>query len=167
MDASGGTLTMDSNVVHTNSGGGILVTNLDFTITNNIVYSNGAGQANWGGVNILLPGSPQVFAHNTVVGNFTSGGVHAGVICGSSVELINSINWGNFNSGASTGCTYTNSWVEANSDPDPNLDPTTRKLTSNSGCIGFSPAYSGVTFDIDGQPRDPVLADTGADEYYP
>ncbi|MCP3877923.1 MAG: hypothetical protein GY701_05940, partial [Sulfitobacter sp.] len=152
--------------VDTNFGGGIRLDQCSFTITNNIIHNNGANQPFWGGVYIAAPTTPQLFAYNTVVGNSTSGAVtiSAGVRCGDSVEIVNSIIYGNHNSFVSTGCNLLSCWSELNSNGDPLLDAS-HKLTGTSPCIEQATPLSSVTWDIDGEPRDATIPDIGADEF--
>jgi hypothetical protein len=112
VSANGGTLTVDANVITGNQGGGLLLQgSTSYTVTNNIIATNGTSSGD-PGVTISGNGTTGVFAFNTVAGNGNlSGNGEGGVQClvggGQTRELLNSIVIGNAKNPMGTGTQVT------------------------------------------------------------
>jgi hypothetical protein len=78
-------IVIDGNLVGpTNGGGGIKLVSSKYTVTNNLVFNNGAGVP---GVNIIDSPAGSIFAFNTVAGN-SSGAFPGGVTCPSAATAV-------------------------------------------------------------------------------
>ncbi|ACY16309.1 right-handed parallel beta-helix repeat-containing protein [Haliangium ochraceum] len=185
-------LTLIRSIVTGNEGGGLTVTNSSFQIANNFIYSNGSSSSASGGVSLSgnNPQSLQEFAFNTVFNNNTaSPSVAVGVHCIVSQQAqftSNIIHKGNRGSAAIGGenCIWRHSAIQGieadaldpalvpvptNIDSDCGISPAANppRLSAGSPCIGAGEADTGIATDFDGDPRDPVAPDIGADEFVP
>jgi hypothetical protein len=98
--STGCVLTLDSNLINANTGGGVRVATTTFTITNNIIGQNGTGVP---GVRIDDNPAGSVFAFNTVAGNGgAASGIAGGVQCNAATTLQASIVANNSTSGTGT-----------------------------------------------------------------
>jgi parallel beta-helix repeat protein len=94
VSSSGCKLTLDSNIISSNTNEGVNLNNsTTFILTNNIIQNNG-GLSSRPGVSINDQGSTGTFAFNTVVSNGPGGGTEGGIVCpsaGNNVLIQNSI----------------------------------------------------------------------------
>jgi hypothetical protein len=90
ISASGGTLVVDTVVIDSCQGGGVLLNGAAFNISNTTVTNNGPGQMGptaWGGilVNLLPPSGPTTLNLDTIQGNKGPGVLCSGQITGTGV----------------------------------------------------------------------------------
>jgi len=189
LGAGGATVTMERNLVVSNTGGGVFVAG-DYFIRNNIIVKNGNSGLNWGGVKL----EPSIiancrFVNNTVANNETranndkeAGGVRCEV---ANTPLMNSILWGNTPSDTdqqySPNCvpSHCDFELQSGSAVAPNLsvnpmfiggsDDTKDSYyhLQNASPVknkGNPNATSLPLDDYDGDPRSDGLPDIGADE---
>src|SRR5262249_35706621 len=71
--SSGCTLSLDANIIFSNTNEGVKLSSTTYVITNNIIHHNGSA-TNLPGVNITDSGSTGTFAFNTVAINGPAGG---------------------------------------------------------------------------------------------
>jgi hypothetical protein len=175
--ASGGKLTMRQCIVSTNTLGGGNIQNIEVEMTNNIIVANGGGGSSTGGLT-LAPNVGSVFQYNTVSDNVSSLATDAtrGINCVVAFLADSNIVTGNK---LGPGCTFNSSLFDAtvlgtgNRIGDPkfkNIDtnnPTGNEFYRiNAGSMAIDGGEaSGVTIDIDGEPRPQgTQNDMGADE---
>ena len=182
LSAQGGAVTISQSVVASNVGGGILVSNATFDITNNFIYRNGNQSTSSVGGLSLRPMGQSRFERNTIVDNQADGGSASagGVFC----DVPGFVAAGNIifrNAGGPTAnvqtfgsCAYGNSFVmpgtspvdEALSFARSNMQPFDYHLTAASPATVRDAGGTCTGIDIDGEPRPQGGAcDLGADEY--
>ena len=183
LDSTACTVTLDANVISTNSGGGISLASGSFVVSNNLIVANGNA-----GPGVVLSGNftSTLWWFNTVAGNLRSGAQAGAFSCGGVLSgapaIEASIVWGNTSAGGSsigTGCTFTYSDVDdtmlpagaGNFNSDPKFvdaaasnyriqtgSPCANKVTSATGLAGGAlPNH-----DVDGKAR-PRAATSGYD----
>jgi hypothetical protein len=145
------------------SGGGLLINNAGFDISNTVIANNNealvppAGPATYGGVYLRsAAGAPTTFRYNTIVGNQNIGLVCFGPYVTSSLIVAN-----NTLAQVAPPCTPT---MGPGITVDPQLD-TLFHLMVNSPCIGQGDSANAPPDDIDGDPRPMPGSDCGADEF--
>jgi hypothetical protein len=192
VNSAGCTLTLDANVIFSNTNEGVKLSSTTFVITNNIIHHNGS-TTNLPGVNITDSGSTGTLAFDTIAVNGPAGGgVEGGVACpntGNNVLIQDSIVAQNSHNPATNGTQFvgkcqlqsvvtgadsfsgaTQSSPAFVSMADFHLDVTATGLTTNGACCIDKVATATTpnsSHDVDEGPRPKKPAtslDIGAHE---
>lgn len=177
-------LDLRRSAVHHNAGGGIRTTLTDFSIVNNLIWSNGTVLSQTGGARLGVgqsPTGPRVFKHNTVFHNHTvlgMTGIAAGAICSSATALVGNIFWDNDGDEVTAMCDVQYSVIDdpalgtgTNSKDDPKFEsydvdtPDLHLKDPDSPCRDRVEVQDGPPVDYFGQARTDGRPDCGADEY--
>lgn len=183
------TVELRRNLIINHSSGGVFADGY-YTIVNNFIVKNGAGDKPFGGVQLKPPDTagPLLFLNNTVADNTSKGDKadEAAIRCDIEVPLVTSIIWGNTanlgNAGQfGTKCkptycaiddaTMTVPNAENNLNSPPNFkgtgadaEPWHLKAPSPCDAAGDPNNADTPAVDYDKDPRDPGAPDIGADE---
>lgn len=180
-----GTVVIDRSVIASNKGGGLIVANATFKVTNSLIVDNGDPATNgsiFGGVSLESVASNNVFDDNTVVSNRNreSSADSPGVKC-SVANFVAKRNIVSSNAQGTTypaqlqgRCMFMQSFVESGGDGNPLKFADPSQL--NYHLTAASPATvrdvegvtscGGVDIDGDARPQNGVC-DLGADEFKP
>jgi hypothetical protein len=179
IDASACTLLVDRTMVSGNTGGGMLLTETTFNVTNSFFVNNGSAQSGTGGVRIVGTSSGH-FDFNTVASNTSNTAAVGGLWCVSTAGQMSAdsdIIWNNGGANNWNGtCNFNYSDTGAggqatggtgNFSADPlfigNGD---FHLMATSPCVGKGDPLSTLDHDYDGDPRTSP-PECGADEIGP
>jgi len=168
---------IDSSVITRNTGtnGGVSITG-PFSIKNSIISGNGDTATVVGGLTLSSTGTA-TFEFNTVAENITAG-IDLGMSCLNQLDVSNSI----FTANAINGCNVTYSLVDntttnpgmgnmmgmptfLNTDTSNPLGPTFYRISGTSSARDMANPAATLDIDIDGQKRDDIRKDMGADEF--
>ena len=178
-------VTIDRSTISANTRGGVSISGGTFTLTNNMIVTNGSVSSVLGGVSIgqISSGSPHVLAFNTITANGGANGTVTGVECNqvtTPLVFSNNIVYGNQVMGAGSqvggsNCSFTYSDIgpqtvadTGNIDMDPLfVDPTNGNFHLQAGSRARDAADpdAALAVDIDGDTRPQGgRPDMGADE---
>jgi hypothetical protein len=181
INASGGTVTVRRSVFAKNDKGGLLLSNTQFDLTNNVIAGNGGTAADVGGLQLGAPAT-YVFQFNTVADNATrAGAMFNGINCTGPITLSNNIVTGNK---ATPMCAFEYSLFDPGTaiaatnlvgDPafrnilvDEATSPTFYRIAGASAALDKANAAATIAVDIDGDVRPQGAGrDLGADELKP
>jgi hypothetical protein len=177
-------IEIKGTLIKGNDIAGVVITQHNFRLTNNIIVENGNTTNGDGGVWFVgdPPGTTKVLEFNTIANNLRAGSATvSGIRCSlasATIVTSNNIVWGNTADEVEvgSGCTYSYSDLEGggvtgtgNINSTPAFGgPTGYHITSGSPCKNNANPGATVTDDYDGQARGAEgRSDIGADEFYP
>ncbi len=170
VDSTACSVTLDANVITTNSGGGVSLVGGAFVVSNNLIVSNGNTTA---GPGVVLSGtfSSTLWWFNTVAGNVRATGQAGAFSCGGVLSVAPSVQativWGNTQAAGSsigTGCSFTYSDVDdttlptgaGNFNQDPKFVDTTKnnyRIQTGSPCANKVTSTNGPDGRLTPEPR--------------
>jgi hypothetical protein len=186
------TVLLDQDTISSNAGGGVALSNSEFTLQNLLLFNNGSASTDFGGIKANSPGATKNIFYATIVNNKMKNSLQpsAGIACASGVVVTNSVLLGNSGGNAEidpgTCAVDHSSWVNApaaNGNQDltacgTNADqraaaifaaPPTDYHPLNGGAmkpctlVGLGTGLSSPTYDLDGKNR-PAMPSIGAYE---
>lgn len=187
INVSDGSITIARSHIINNRGGGLISTNAQFIIVDNVFIGNGdINTSPVGGISIPTSKAGSRLDFNSILGNKVQPGGTPGVNCFGDQAFVaqNNIIWKNATQTGTAvqiggGCTYAHSDIGqagVSGDTNFNMDPmfvsdTDAHLTANSNTVRGKAVVTGPldalsAKDIDGQARVAPY-DLGADQYYP